>query len=165
MKRMVETKAVELIESMAAKNVTTEMILAPKIEDLVDADGHKRFQEWDGYLPTPITGVNITFSKASLSGSHLMLVVAGEIADGTIISNGSIMQYVDLPAWIMDKIIPIWNTNIEGKSVRIWADDWTYQDVYAVLAKGSDKLAITTTGNVTANKDRKFRFQFDLLID
>ena len=73
---MIETAAIDLVASLLANGVTPEMILNPKMEDIVDADGHKRFIEGN-VTPANIIGENdIQYAKWSLSGSHLMIVLA-----------------------------------------------------------------------------------------
>lgn len=165
MKRMVETKAVELIEAMQKQGVTPEMILAPKMEDIVDADGHKRFQEWEGTRGIIPEGVTLTYNKATLSGSHLMFVIAGTVANGTQITNGNVFSYFDLPDWVMDKIVPVWQEHfLEVKTVRFFADDWTQQTMNNTLAKYS-KMQVTASGDLTLTAYRSFRLQYDILID
>lgn len=168
MKRMVETKAVELIESMAAKNVTPEMILAPKMEDIVDADGHKRFQEWEGTHVIQ-EGVDITFCKASLSGSHIMFVSAGTIANETTLQGYTVLGEFTLPEWIWNKISPVWSGSaIEVKEVSLRADDYSLQTVNVLFQKlPGNKVGIqrTVSADFTLTATRGFRIQFDLLID
>ena len=53
-------------------------------ENIVDKDGHKRFIEGTPTNPT-IEGVEITYAKWSLSGTHLMLVMAGNVASTTVL--------------------------------------------------------------------------------
>ena len=165
MKRMIETAAIDLVASLLANGVTTEMILNPKMEDIVDADGHKRFQEWEGVRGTIPEGVTLTYNKASLSGSHLMLVIAGSIANGTQILNGHVFSNFSLPNWIMDKIVPVWQDHfIEVKNLTLRSDDWTSQSMNNVLAKYGN-IQITASGDLTLTADRSFRLQYDLLID
>ena len=167
MKRMVETKAVALIESMAAKNVTPEMILAPKIESLVDSDGNRRFIEGDNVTSGIPAGVNIVYNKWSLSGTHLMIVVAGNIANGTeFAGTKAALAKAKLPEYILDKIVPVWaNKNIDAGTIQCRAADWSTQQINVAIEKDGEYVTIYTSDSRTFNADRSFRFQFDLLID
>lgn len=130
-------------------------------EDIVDKEGHKRFQEWDIETET-ITGVTFTYAKASLSGSHIMFVLAGDIDDATTISGklGSIV----LPEWIFDKIYPTFSVIVELKPVTIYASDYTTQNLSVQLQKRDSDMQIHTS-SLTTTKARMFRIAFDLLID
>ena len=81
-------------------------------EDIVDKDGHARFIEGDIDLAaTTPEGVTKVYGKWSLSGSHLMIVLAGVIADGTTIG-GAIWAKVNMPSWIINKIYPIFSNKV-----------------------------------------------------
>ena len=56
------------------------------IENIYDEDEHKRFIEGDLTLQT-IEGVSFSYGKWSLSGTHLMVVIAGSIANETVIAS------------------------------------------------------------------------------
>lgn len=133
-------------------------------EDIVDKDGHKRFLEDDGTDQT-ITGFTYTYHKWSLSGSHLLLVVAGNIADASTISSSSNFGYYELPDWIMSKIYPSFLNNIEVKTISIWNDDYSSQNVTMVLEKKTGAMVIRNAGALTTTKARSLRVEFDLLID
>ena len=63
------------------------------IVNLVDKDGHERFIEGD--IPDPeITGLTPIYYKWSLSGTHLMIVMAGTIENGTNLSNYILNYYI-----------------------------------------------------------------------
>ena len=135
------------------------------MENIVDSAGNKRFIEGDGVVPT-IEGLTVSYCKWSLSGSHLMLVVSGTIADGTTITQYNIPFSFNIPKWIYDKIYPVWGSNIEQKSMSLIASNWSTQSLNMYLSKVSDKLSVNTnTSSLTLSADRSFRLQFDLLID
>ena len=136
----------------------------PLLSDIVDADGHKRFQEWDITTPT-IEGVTFTYAKASLSGTHLMLVIAGTIANGTTIANSQQFGSITLPSWIHDKIVALWSTNVNSILVTLYANDYTSQSGNFLLAKGQDNLTVVKWTALTLTAERNFRIQYDLLID
>ena len=133
-------------------------------ENIVDKDGHKRFIEGDINIPT-LSGVTKTYGKWSLSGSHLILVLCGDVADDTILGSLNFGITDNLPKWVLDKIIPVYASNsIESKNINIYADDYSSQSVTLVLQKRTNDLVIYLV-SLTATKDRHFRFVFDLLID
>lgn len=163
----------ELIDSRAGADVGALQEEISNIKDgtthlfetITDSHGNPRFVEFDG-IAGSVDGVTITYKKASLSGSHLMVVLAGSIANGTTFNNGQVFVEYNLPAYIMNKIIPVWGTNIEVKSVLAFAEDWSSQSLQCGFAKNSSaQLIIFKAGNLTLTADRSFRIQFDLLID
>ena len=167
MKRMVDLSLINLLASIGAAGITAESILNPKMENIIDEDGHKRFQEWQGVADT-IEGFTADYFKASISGTHLMIVIAGNLADTTTLTNGANIGHIDIPKWVYDKIFPVWgNYYVERKSVRLLADDWSEQTGDMVLIKTAtpNRISISNITPVTLTKDRKFRLQFDLLID
>lgn len=135
---------------------------AKLFENIVDAQGHKRFIEGDLTLST-IEGVTFTYGKWSLSGSHLMFVVAGVIANGAELSSGT-WCYGYLPEWILDKIYPFSSNVIEIRDGKLYGSDYSSQTAYVYFQKITGGLQIYC-GAITATKERSFRFEFDLLID
>ena len=138
----------------------------PIFEEITDKDGHKRFIEGDGTY-TALEGYNVSYCKWSLSGSHLMFVVAGRVEDEVIIPNGHNMGVFTLPEWIYDKIYIVWSSaRLEVKNVTFTADNWSSQVLSVCLNKvGSNQMTITATTNFTLTDERGFRIAFDLLID
>lgn len=134
------------------------------MEDIVDAQGNKRFVEGDITIEE-ITGVTQTYGKWSLSGTHLMIVVAGNIANGTQTSNLGILANISLPTFILDKLVPIFSNLLDYKSPVAYAANWATQSYPLSLQKGSDKIQLRFESNVTTSADRSFRWQFDFLID
>ena len=131
-------------------------------ENIVDKDGHKRFEEWDITTET-ISGVSLSFHKVSLSGSHLLIVLFGTITNGTVISNGAYyFKNLMLPQWILDKIYPLYSEVVVRTSITYYGG--TDQNANAYLYKGENGLSVNTSG-FTANADKTFRIAFDLLID
>lgn len=128
------------------------------MENVVDADGHKRFIEGDITFDE-IAGLTQSYGKWSLSGSHLLIVIAGGIANTTAL-NGKICD-VGLPAWVKSKLVAIYGSAVLRADKESFAND------------GSTKQNFLTTFNTnsviyvygTATADRLFRWEFDLLID
>ena len=136
-------------------------------ETIEDNDGHVRFVEGDG-VQGSLAGVTISYCKWSLSGSHLMMVVAGTIANGTVIPNAFSFAYFSLPQWIYDKIYPIVDANvIERRVISFTASDYSTQDMPCTFEKRSGNAIYVRQSTVatTFTADRSFRIQFDLLID
>ena len=136
-------------------------------ENIIDNEGRKRFLEGNGSSLNQ-AGVNITYCKWSLSGTHLMLVAAGTIADETVITNGTVLATFQLPSWIHDKIYPVWGGDrLEIKPYTLTADNWSTQTSSTVLTKSASTRALqfVQSGALTLTATRGFRIVYDLLID
>ena len=133
------------------------------ISNLVDSKGNPRFIEGEG-TPLSQEGFTSTYCKWSLSGTHLMLVLAGSVASGTTISTLSIMASYNLPAWILNKIVPVAGSIVEYKNIVAYASDYSTQTVNSFFRKSTD-VAIAINGSFTLTANRNFRIQYDLLID
>lgn len=134
----------------------------------VEADGDVAARplilEGDGTYKT-LSGLTVSYCKWSLSGTHLMMVCAGSIADTTTLTTGNIATF-PLPEWILNKIYPVWsNIYIEKKDIKLIADNFTEQTVTGILSKGSTSISVYITNAVTLTAKRSFRMQYDLLID
>lgn len=151
-------------------NVTGD---AKIFEVIVDKDGHKRFIEGNGVLVKE--GYTPTYNKWSLSGTHLMLVIAGSF-DGelSVTSGDDIARYDSIPQWINDKIFPL-SGEENGAITRavIYAVNDSGVNVgnsgIIYLFKFNSKLYINagttfTLGTAEATNSH-IRIQFDLLID
>ena len=137
---------------------------ANQLEGILDKDGHERFIEGNVSVET-ITGLTQTYGKWSLSGTHLMLVLAGSIESGTTIADGSkIASSIAIPNWILDKITPTSHSLILYKTEYLLAEDWTRTTFETYLNK-EGQLVIRTNASLTTAKDYTFRMQFDLIID
>lgn len=163
----IDTNDAKYLFTSDAQNIgaITEL---PIFENIVDAQGHKRFIEGDG-VPANDTNINVTYCKWSLSGSHLMLVLAGSIANETTVPAGTYAQF-NLPEWIRNKIYPVFaGTRLEIKEVPLYGDDWSTEEHYPfaiALTKNNDGLAfINVNYPAVTTAERFFRVQFDLLID
>lgn len=133
------------------------------ISTLTDSKGNPRFIEGDG-VGLEKEGLTISYNKWSLSGSHLMLVIAGEIENGISLSNSDVLSYFTLPDFIKDKIYGVWGNMIEIKTISIYSGDWSAQALQFQFSKNPLGLAVKTS-NLTTTAKRFFRIQFDLLID
>ena len=136
------------------------------MENIVDSKGNKRFIEVDG-TTTSVSGVTIDYTKLSLSGTHLMCVCAGSVANATVLTNGDLLTEFSIPKWICDKIIPIWSyKGIVIKSDSFIENSLSTQAANFILTKEDDTtLNIKMGSDVTLSSNKNFRIQFDLLID
>lgn len=135
---------------------------AKVFESMTDKNGHKRFIEGDITINT-ITGLTQKYGKWSLSGTHLLIVLACEIANETVLTS-QFLASVNIPKWILNKIYPIFSTNVMRTNVSCWAENYTSQSLSINLIKDSTNLKIQC-GGLTLTATRNFRIQFDLLID
>lgn len=155
MKHMWSEEEIEKLSKETPKDMTT----------LVDSAGNPRFIEGDG-VGLEQEGVTITYCKWSLSGTHLMFVVAGTVANSTVIANSANIAQYTLPNWIRNKIYPVWGTYyIETKDINFTATDWSKQTSGVTLTKLTNTINITKSSALTLTANRGFRIQFDLLID
>lgn len=136
------------------------------MDSIVDSQGHKRFIEGNG-VPTTIEGFTFSYCKWSLSGTHLMIVLAGSVANETAFTYKELAIFNNIPRWVIDKIIVVFSNKIIRLSVGMYASSGTQQTLGLFLAKpDGNRLSIETTGDsVILNADRSFRAEFDLLID
>lgn len=134
------------------------------ISNLVDSKGNPRFIEGDG---TPISkeGATITYCKWSLSGTHLMFVCAGTIANTTEFVVTDVIAKFEIPSFILNKIYPIFASVVELKAIPLYADNYSSQNMTVQFRKETNDLRIQPTGTITLTSNRAFRMQFDLLID
>lgn len=153
------------IRSLAVNSVEKKEDLEI-FENIVDKDGHKRFIEGDG-TPLSKEGVTTSYCKWSLSGSHLMMVVAVTIENGTIIAASDNLGNFALPSWILEKITPTFATNyVEVRSVTLRDNSWAQQSLTIGLFKDTSAVKIIATGTgLTLSSTKSVRIQFDLLID
>ena len=163
----INEKEVEIIDEETQETITTyeySYQLLNAVEALVDDSGNPRFIEGNGVLPE-ITGVTFTYNKWSLSGTHLMFVLAGSIANGTEIVLSNILADYIIPNFIFNKIYPIFGSIIDLKSIPLYADNYGSQNMTLQIRKEADRIRIQPTGTTNITANRSFRIQIDLLID
>lgn len=136
---------------------------AKLFENIVDKDGHKRFIEGDINL-NAITGLTKLYGKWSLSGTHLMLVLAGKIDNGAELPNQTICA-ISLPEWVFNKITAIAGSRIDARSVVAYDSGINTNQTFQVILNKRTNDVIFYMSSITATDDRYFRFTFDLLID
>ena len=151
------------MKRMWSKNELKEIVKGTQgynFANLVDAEGHPRFIEGNITIGEK-EGVSQLYGKWSLSGSHLMIVICFTIANGTALSGG--LADINLPKWILDKIVPITSNVVEYKAVATFDSSINSQNMSTALRKATAKLTLEC--GITATADRTARYTCDLLID
>lgn len=143
---------------------TYDVVKINQIENLVDSAGNLRFIDGEG-TPLEQEGVDITYCKWSLSGTHLMLVVSGNLTNGTTIANGVVLAEYELPSFILDKIVPVWQQNLSFDIRAAYGSDGSNQQLAYFVQKTATSIMFKKSSSMTLTADRGFRIQFDLLID
>lgn len=134
------------------------------ISNLVDSKGNPRFIEGEG-TPATIEGFTPTYYKWSLSGTHLMLVLAATLANTTALTSATVLINYTLPKYIISKIVPAFEGGpIDMKTINAYASDWSNQSIQCKLWKNNNTLYIQTN-SITLTANRNLRVQFDILID
>ena len=142
---------------------------ANQLEGILDKDGHQRFIEGNG-TNGEHSGISYDYSKWSLSGSHLMLVLAGTIDANALLPDNVALTSFELPEWIRNKIYTVAGYQvIEAKEISVWISG-TISEAYKeqiLLQKTSTGVLIAkaTRTQTASESECKFRIQFDLLID
>ena len=151
-----------------SNNTLNKYADAVTLNNVFDSYGNHRFIEGNG-TPASVTGFTENQCKWSLSGTHLMLVLAGSVANGTTLPASTILATFDLPLFIYNKVQAVWGGKyIESKTIQMIADGWGRQGLSVHFGKNpnvSGRLFFEQSGAVTLTADRHFRIQFDLLID
>jgi len=165
------TKGGKTIIINDTNSVSSEGIVSnPTMENIVDLAGNKRFIEGD--LEEGSTPIIFNFAKWSLSGTHLMLVLVGEIPASTTINQTTTLAKIsfgNLPKYILDKIIPVIGSNIEIKTINVFSEDTTILTTYDVrlgITSDDTPVVFIDSGETKTFVNKGlFRLQFDLLID
>ena len=136
------------------------------LSKIVDSHGNARFVESNGTQATT-TGFTASYCKWSLSGTHLMIVLAGKLDASTTFTGGSVNAVYPLPQWIYDKIYPVYSSYLEVKQVNMRDNNLdSYNTNYALIKSTGTSMKIQNTSSIaTSTNDVYFRVQFDLLID
>lgn len=171
-KRMVPEYLIKTLEGVD-KKIQGDADNINLMENIKDLNGNKRFIESDGEVIDAVEGVEITFTKLSLSGTHLMAVVAGVINNATELdaTHRIKIDFNNVPSWILDKMVGVSSSYpdiIDIKSITVFSDDFaSSQSVNFYIGKDTvnNKITLRQQKNLTTTAKRIFRVQFDLLID
>lgn len=139
----------------------------PIFETIVDKNGNPRFIEEDIETET-ITGVTFSYAKWSLSGTHLMIVICGDVAPSTAVSANTKICDIELPDYIKDKISTIYSTWVASKNAEC-IEEVTYSHATFLgsdMDKTEDGLTLNSSVAIISSENKRhFRLAFDLLID
>jgi len=137
------------------------------VQNLKDGAGNKRFIE--GNIETEdITGVTFSYSKWSLSGSHLMIVICGDILENVTVSSNEKVCDISFPNYIKDKLMPIYSAWLGSKNAECIEEVTFSHNVFlnVDMDKTANGVVINTGAAITASENKRhFRLTFDLLID
>lgn len=135
------------------------------MENIKDEDGHNRFIEGDIEIETK-EGLTKDYGKWTLSGSHLLIVLAFTIQSGITIGVEKLGELKDLPQWIKDKIIPLFSRYVFANSLNGFTDSFgILQGGFSLYKQDSGEIEIRSYNSVTSTAITHFRVAFDLLID
>ena len=138
-------------------------------ENIKDRNGNNRFIEGN-ITPETISGANFTQHKWSLSGTHLMFVLAGS-ATAAISAGTKLATISNLPTYIIDKIYRLLGSVSTivtiNNMISRQADGTALVEYKCELDKISNsQLEIYCQENINPNNYTVgVRLQFDLLID
>ena len=150
-------------------NVNGQEVKCCQLEGIIDENEKARFIEGDIVTPT-IEGVTFNYAKWSLSGTHLMLVLAFEVDANLTLAADTLFGYVVLPDWVYNKIYPITaGTVIMYKNFlsRDVGGNPAYSEITMNLLKTNSRIEIhneLAISSVGLTK-KAIRIQYDLLID
>lgn len=163
MSNLVKGRGQRLIPEYLLKYLEDQKKNGVNITQLIDSNGNPRFVEGRG-IAAEVEGVEITYNKWSLSGTHLMLVTCGNIENSITLDATTMLSRFNVPSYILDKIEAVFSGVVEIKGLSLYNEDWSSQNTSIKLWK-ADGYLYTQWGNTTTTKARSFRIQFDLLID
>lgn len=144
-------------DDITARNTISSM------ERIIDTNGNFRFIE--GNLTFEETLIEMSYGKWSLSGTHLMLVIAGTFKANVTVPSLAIIAQASLPAYIAQKIKPVVYQNVDYKTIGTYAEGTSPQSIYTTITINGNALNLRLTTAFTPTQDRTVRIQFDLLID
>ena len=157
MRRMFSKNQLEELAKQTIENADSLKVF----ENITDKDGHKRFVEGDITVPT-VSGMTKSYGKWSLSGTHLIIVLALNFDAGTYDSMG--VGTIALPSWIMAKIIPFTSNRVMAVAYTFYDSSLQASTGNGWLNKSDSNLQMTLSG-LTLSNDVTTRVQIDLLID
>lgn len=161
---VVITKGGKTITIANDNTITNVGEISTIMENIVDSQGNKRFVNGDINIQT-ISGVEKTYGKWSLSGSHLMLVLAIDITNITINANDE-FAIIELPNYIIDKIYSVYSVYIMTNEYKLIGHGTTDTTLDVRLTKENNKIVIKSAETKSlASYTFSVRIQFDLLID
>lgn len=142
-------------------------------ETIEDSAGHKRFADGAGTVGTAIGDYldNVSYCRWTLSGSHLMIVMAGKMKRNQTIPAYTNMAKYAIPSWIRSKIYNLYGNNNDGIIGSVGINKFTDSLSDLGTSRGyvisSGELLIQTLESITVpDQDNVyFRVAYDLIID
>ena len=137
-------------------------------ENIVDKDGHKRFIEGDIVLDESAPeGFTKTYGKWTLSGSHLMIVLAMTITSGVSVGASTLLANVDLPKWIKDKIYAVYGNYVMRITTLNIGTGTDTSFGFTLRKEGTspNEVIKIRPEAFTTSREEHVRAEFDLLID
>lgn len=136
------------------------------LDDIVDSAGNKRFVEADGTVVTEDSKFTPSYCRWSLSGTHLMCVLAGTVTANVYIGMTVSMANFTLPSYIGSKIFPVYRKALENRVIPIHDGNGTVQQsVTFQFQYENNVISFVPQADIHVTTDGYFRIQFDLLID
>lgn len=133
-------------------------------ENFNDKNGNARFVEANGNALSQ-TGFTSLYCKWSLSGTHLIAVLAGTIEPNTTITIGTVLAEFTLPDFIKNKIVAIQGNLLEYKEIQVVSTGY-YTDIMNIyIDKNNNGIIMVSNEDYTSLYGGGFRIQMDLLID
>lgn len=167
------TRKVVTIGTNGAQENVDGTELTTLMSNIVDSNGNKRFVERDINLSPVFSNLGVTklYGKWSLSGTHLMIVIAINIpANITTPVNGVICD-LKFPDYIKDKLKGLWGDILDVKDFTVRNANAFYLnnvDLRSVFVRILDNGIIqisASAATITTEVQSTCRIQFDFLID
>ena len=137
----------------------------PLFENITDSHGNKRFVKGDITMET-IEGITQTYGKWSLSGTHLMIIIAGNIEGSTTITANTELADISFPSYIANKLVPIYATILDKKAFSIYGNTGLILTSFETYCqKVSTHAKLVNRVEITPSAGGYFRIQYDFLID
>ena len=152
------------------KSIAGAMEKKPTLmSNIVDSHGNKRFVEGNITM-VPRQGFTNTYGKWSLSGTHLMIVIAFDLDSGVATPVNGILAQFSLPEFIYSNIKNLWNDvasiiDVNVREKALWYKSKILDNIQ-LHKDDNQRCSIRTSGTtITTTALSACRIQFDLLID
>ena len=160
----------QFVITLSNGNIITTSALDYPLENIKDSNGHNRFLVGNITLGTSVDGMTISYAKWSLSGTHLLIVIAGSLASGKTIPDPTTLGVLNgVPSWIYDKItvVAINNIVMYDDTPFLSLGEWYGTTSSFRLRKHEGTLLVDKNNSYTNDRSytQNFRISFDLLID
>lgn len=141
-------------------------------DKIVDANGNPRFIGGDiatSNLANLVGNENVKYAKWSLSGTHIMIVLAFNAPANTMFTTGSYLASLTIPSWIgsqIQRIIPSSAMVAIEEVIGKQAGEVNIKKSFDLEKSSDSGFTIWAAENFTTTATNTgFRVQFDLLIE